>query len=55
MTLLRNETYPRPDAASYKYKLYVEDDGTYVTYRLIGLRRFEQGNFPTSSAQAFRF
>jgi maltose/maltodextrin transport system permease protein len=32
VTLLRNETYPRPDGASYKYKLYRQEDGTYVMY-----------------------
>jgi maltose/maltodextrin transport system permease protein len=32
VALLRNETFPSSNAVSYKYKLYVQDDGTYVMY-----------------------
>ena len=30
--LLRNETFPNPNAASYKFKLYAQEDGTYLLY-----------------------
>ena len=30
--LVRNETFLSPNAASYKYKLYSQEDGTYVLY-----------------------
>jgi maltose/maltodextrin transport system permease protein len=30
--LFRNETFLSPNAASYKYKLYAEEDGNYVLY-----------------------
>ncbi len=30
--LVRNETFLSPNAASYKYKLYAQDDGSYVLY-----------------------
>jgi maltose/maltodextrin transport system permease protein len=30
--LFKNETFASPNAASYKYKLYAQDDGTYVLY-----------------------
>src|ERR1700749_4075209 len=30
--LIHNETFLSPNAASYKYKLYAQDDGTYLLY-----------------------
>ena len=30
--LIRNETFLSPNAASYKYKLYAQEDGNYVLY-----------------------
>jgi maltose/maltodextrin transport system permease protein len=30
--LIRNETFLSPNAASYKYKLYAQEDGSYVLY-----------------------
>ncbi len=41
--LVRNETFLSPNAASYKYKLYSQEDGTYVVYledEKDGARRF---------------
>ena len=32
VALFRNETFLRPNAASYKYKLYAQEDGTYLLY-----------------------
>jgi maltose/maltodextrin transport system permease protein len=32
VALFRNETYTLPNAVSYKYRLYAQDDGTYILY-----------------------
>jgi maltose/maltodextrin transport system permease protein len=32
VALFRNETYTLPNAVSYKYQLYAQDDGTYILY-----------------------